>query len=128
MRNIGRGLCGLVGYHLERRKHFIEEKEFVMSNNNVFDRARGYGAQGLKAGINVLGGFQQFILRGNVIDLAVGIVIGAAFTTVINGAVSDLLQPLIGRFVGTTNFDSFAPGGFKIGHLFGVLVTFLLTA
>src|SRR4051794_21839734 len=99
-----------------------------MSSDNMLDRARGYSARGLHAGVGLLSGFQQFILRGNVIDLAVGIVIGAAFTTVINGAVSDLLQPLIGRFVGTNNFDSFAPGGFKIGHLVGVLITFLLTA
>jgi large conductance mechanosensitive channel len=47
-----------------------------------------------------LTGFRKFILRGNVIDLAVGVVIGAAFTAVINSLVRDWLTPLIGIFVG----------------------------
>ena len=42
-----------------------------------------------------LSGFRTFILRGNVVDLAVGIVIGAAFTTVVNGFVGDVITPLI---------------------------------
>jgi large conductance mechanosensitive channel len=42
-----------------------------------------------------LGGFRAFILRGNVVDLAVGIVIGAAFTAVVTGLVSDIINPLI---------------------------------
>lgn len=44
---------------------------------------------------DTLGGFKTFILRGNVVDLAVGIVIGAAFTAVVNGLVSDIITPLI---------------------------------
>lgn len=43
-----------------------------------------------------LSGFRKFILRGNVVDLAIGIVIGAAFTAVVNGLVGDFLTPLIG--------------------------------
>jgi large conductance mechanosensitive channel len=43
-----------------------------------------------------LGGFRKFILRGNVVDLATGIVIGAAFTAVVTALVSDFLTPLIG--------------------------------
>ncbi len=44
---------------------------------------------------DTLGGFRAFILRGNVVDLAIGIVIGAAFTSVVNGLVSDVITPLI---------------------------------
>jgi large conductance mechanosensitive channel len=44
---------------------------------------------------NTLGGFKAFILRGNVVDLAIGIVIGAAFTSVVNGLVGDIITPLI---------------------------------
>ena len=44
---------------------------------------------------DTLGGFRTFILRGNVIDLAIGIVIGAAFTAVVNGLVGDIITPLI---------------------------------
>src|SRR3954470_23197443 len=47
-----------------------------------------------------LSGFSKFILRGNVIDLATGVVIGAAFTAVINSLVKDFLTPLIGIAVG----------------------------
>src|SRR5579875_733119 len=44
---------------------------------------------------NTLGGFRTFVLRGNVVDLAIGIVIGAAFTSVVNSFVSDIITPLI---------------------------------
>ena len=49
--------------------------------------------------------FREFIARGNVLDLAVGVVIGAAFTTIVNSFVKDLLSPFIGLF-GTANFDN----------------------
>lgn len=49
--------------------------------------------------------FREFIVRGNVLDLAVGIVIGAAFTSIVNSFVKDLLNPLIGIF-GKANFDN----------------------
>ena len=48
--------------------------------------------------------FKTFILRGNVMDLAVGIVIGAAFTTVVNSFVNDLLMPPIGLLLGKVDF------------------------
>jgi large conductance mechanosensitive channel len=48
--------------------------------------------------------FKTFIMRGNVMDLAVGIVIGAAFTTVVNSFVNDLLMPPIGRLLGKVDF------------------------
>ncbi|HET7274883.1 MAG TPA: large conductance mechanosensitive channel protein MscL [Longimicrobiaceae bacterium] len=51
--------------------------------------------------------FRDFIARGNVIDLAVGIVIGAAFTTVVKSFVADILMPPIGRLTGGTDFTNF---------------------
>jgi large conductance mechanosensitive channel len=48
----------------------------------------------------MLGEFKTFIVRGNMVDLAVGLVIGAAFTTVVNSFVSDLLMPPIGLLLG----------------------------
>ncbi len=51
--------------------------------------------------------FRKFIARGNVIDLAVGIVIGAAFTTVVKSFVDDILMPPIGRLTGGTDFTNF---------------------
>ena len=48
--------------------------------------------------------FKRFLMRGNVLDLAVGLVIGAAFTAVVTSFVNDLLMPPIGRLLGRTNF------------------------
>jgi large conductance mechanosensitive channel len=56
--------------------------------------------------------FRQFVLRGNVVDLAVGVVIGAAFGAIVNSLVTGLIDPLIG-FVGT---GSLKDKGFCVGH------------
>ncbi len=56
-----------------------------------------------------LGGFKTFILRGNVVDLAVGIMIGAAFTAVVNGLVSDIITPLIPLPTGSLGNRGMAP-------------------
>ena len=53
----------------------------------------------------MLGEFRKFLLRGNVLELAVGIVIGAAFTTVVTSFVNDLLMPPIGLALGGRNFN-----------------------
>jgi large conductance mechanosensitive channel len=50
--------------------------------------------------------FQYFIMRGNVIDLAVGIIIGAAFTTVVGSLVRDLINPIIGLLIGGIDFSN----------------------
>lgn len=50
--------------------------------------------------------FKAFIMRGNVIDLAVGIVIGAAFTTIVNSLVADIINPLIGLLIGGVDFSN----------------------
>ena len=50
--------------------------------------------------------FRTFIMRGNMIDLAVGIVIGAAFTTVVNSFVNDILMPPIGLLLGRVDFSN----------------------
>ncbi|ETW11669.1 large-conductance mechanosensitive channel [Roseivivax marinus] len=49
--------------------------------------------------------FRDFIAKGNVIDLAVGIIIGAAFTAIVNSLVSDLINPIIGLFTGGIDFS-----------------------
>jgi len=59
-----------------------------------------------------LSGFRKFILRGNVIDLAIGVVIGAAFTSVVNGFVNDFLTPLIN--IPLSNNKDFAKQFFKL--------------
>src|SRR5690349_11005708 len=77
-----------------------------------------------------LGGFKKFILRGNVVDLAVGIVIGAAFTGVVQALVKDVITPLIGIFGGIPDFSTWtiAVNGsrFLIGDFVNTLLSFLI--
>jgi large conductance mechanosensitive channel len=51
--------------------------------------------------------FRDFAMRGNVIDLAVGIIIGAAFTTIVNSLVNDLIMPPLGLLLGGVDFSNF---------------------
>src|SRR5213594_125659 len=78
----------------------------------------------------MLSGFKQFILRGNVVDLAVGVVIGAAFGAVVTALVKDLLTPLIAAIVGKPDFSAIAfevnGSKFLIGEFINAVVAFLL--
>jgi large conductance mechanosensitive channel len=51
--------------------------------------------------------FREFAMRGNVVDLAVGIIIGAAFTTIVNSLVNDLIMPPVGLLIGGVDFSGF---------------------
>jgi large conductance mechanosensitive channel len=76
-------------------------------------------------------GFKEFITRGNVVDLAVGIVIGAAFATVINQLTKSFLQPLIRViFGGGENGGTFTVRGqvFDYGSFINAVITFIITA
>lgn len=79
-----------------------------------------------------VGGFQKFILRGNVVDLAVGVVIGAAFTAVVQAVVKGLITPLIGAFGGVPDFAAWAVtvngSIFAIGEVINAVVSFLMVA
>ena len=77
-------------------------------------------------------GFRKFILRGNVVDLAVAIVIGAAFTAVVQALVKDLITPLIGSIGGVPDFSGIFftvnSSKFLIGDFINALLAFLLLA
>ena len=79
-----------------------------------------------------MNGFKQFVLRGNVLDLAVAVVMGAAFGAVVTALVKDLITPIIAAVVGKPDFSSihFAVNGsnFLIGDFINALVSFLLIA
>ncbi|MEU5158700.1 large conductance mechanosensitive channel protein MscL [Streptomyces sp. NPDC020875] len=92
--------------------------------------------------VSVLEGFKAFLMRGNVIDLAVAVVIGAAFTSVVNSFVKGIINPLVGAF-GTKDLDAYSScikgtcqvvngevQGIKImwGSVLGAALTFLITA
>lgn len=94
--------------------------------------------------------FRKFIMRGNVIDLAVAVVIGAAFTAVINSVVADIINPIIGLILGGVDLsnifvvlrDGVPPGPYQtladavaagavtinIGNLLNALINFLVVA
>jgi len=80
----------------------------------------------------MLSGFRQFILRGNVIDLAVAVVIGGAFGAVVAALVKDLLTPLIGAIVGQPDFSALVltinGSQFLIGDFLNAVISFLLIA
>jgi large conductance mechanosensitive channel len=81
----------------------------------------------------VLKEFRDFVMRGNVVDLAVAVVIGAAFTQVVNAVVADLITPLVGALTGGDEFfarKTFTINGsdFLYGHLINQLLTFVIVA
>jgi large conductance mechanosensitive channel len=73
--------------------------------------------------------FKQFLLRGNVIDLAVAFVVGAAFAALVQAAVADLLTPLVAAIFGQPDFNdlTFTINGsvFRYGHFLNVLIAFV---
>lgn len=75
-------------------------------------------------------GFKQFILRGNVLDLAVAVVMGAAFGAVVTALVKDLLTPLIAAIVGKPDFSAIAftvnNSKFLIGEFINAVISFIL--
>ena len=77
-------------------------------------------------------GFRDFISRGNLIDLAVAVVIGTAFTAVVTAIVADLITPLITAIAGKPNFAGLTftinHSQFKYGAFFNALLTFLIIA
>jgi large conductance mechanosensitive channel len=78
----------------------------------------------------MLKGFKEFVLRGNVLDLAVAVVIGAAFGAVVTALVKDLLTPLIAAIVGKPDFSAIAftvnGSQFPVGDFINAIVSFLL--
>jgi large conductance mechanosensitive channel len=80
----------------------------------------------------MLKGFGQFIARGNVIDLAVAVIIGAAFGAIVTALVKDLITPLIAALIGKPDFSAIAftinNSRFAIGDFINALVAFVLVA
>ncbi len=77
-------------------------------------------------------GFRDFILRGNVMDLAVAVIIGAAFTAIVTALTANIINPLLGAVVGKPNFDYLIAhvhgGEIKYGVFITAIINFLLIA
>jgi len=82
--------------------------------------------------MKVLNDFRDFALRGNVLDLAVGIIIGAAFASIVSAAVDNILMPIIGMVTGGVDFKSLAitvgSAELKYGMFIQATITFLIIA
>ena len=79
----------------------------------------------------MLKGFRDFILRGNVMDLAVAVIIGGAFTAIVKSLTDNLISPLLGAIVGKPSFDQSITvhgGHFLYGAFFTAVINFLLNA
>ena len=100
---------------------------------------------------NILLEFKKFVMRGNVIDMSVGIIIGAAFTKIVNSIVSDILMPPLGLLMGKVDFSNWfivlkpgaaTPGPYEslsaaqaagattlnVGNLLNAVISFLIVA
>lgn len=76
--------------------------------------------------------FKAFISRGSVVDLAVGVIIGSAFTSIVKSLVSYMINPLIGLFVGRINFSDWVfkinDATFKVGSFINAVINFIIIA
>ena len=76
--------------------------------------------------------FKEFISRGNMMDLAVGVIIGAAFTAIVNSLVKNLINPLIGLFIGKIDLSNLkftiGEATFKYGSFLNAVINFLIIA
>lgn len=78
--------------------------------------------------ITWVGEFKTFIMRGNVLDMAVGVVVGSAFTAIVTSIVENLLTPIIALIMGNADFSAIKAGPFGIGAVINAIITFLITA
>jgi large conductance mechanosensitive channel len=80
----------------------------------------------------MLKGFRDFILRGNVVDLAIAVIIGAAFNAIVAALVTDVINPLLAATVGKPNFSYvvfYVHGGkIEVGNFLNAVVSFLIVA
>ena len=80
----------------------------------------------------MLKGFRDFLLRGNVVDLAVAVVIGSAFGAIVNSLVKDIITPLIILIGGKRDFSGFSftigPSKFMLGDFINAVISFLIIA
>ena len=76
----------------------------------------------------MLKGFKNFIERGNVIDLAVGVIIGAAFGGIVDSLTKDIITPVIGLLGGQPDFSAIKPFGIGFGNFINAVISFLIKA
>ncbi len=88
-----------------------------------------------KGVMGIVNEFKEFISKGNVLDMAVGLIVGSAFTAIVTSLVDDVIMPFIGMILAGVNFSTLGitiPWGnhpfIAIGNFLNAIITFLLTA
>ena len=76
----------------------------------------------------MLSGFRSFLSRGNVVELAVAVVMGAAFSAIVGSLVADVITPIIGALFGQPDFSNVTLGPVQLGKFLNAVVNFLLVA
>jgi large conductance mechanosensitive channel len=76
----------------------------------------------------MLDGFKKFLMRGNVIDLAAAVIIGAAFGAIVDSLVKDIITPAIGMLGGEPDFSAIKIGSIALGNFINAIVSFLIKA
>ena len=76
----------------------------------------------------MLKGFRDFIAKGNVIDLAAAVIIGAAFGAIVDSLVKDLITPIIGMLGGQPDFSAIKIGSIGVGNFLNAILAFLIKA
>ena len=75
-----------------------------------------------------MSGFKDFIMRGNVVELAVAVIIGGAFVGIVDSMTKDIITPIIGMIGGQPDFSSYKIGSIGIGNFINALISFLIKA
>lgn len=78
--------------------------------------------------MSVVSEFKEFISKGNVLDLAVGVIIGAAFGKIVTSLTDDILMPVLGLIVGKVDYSTVVLGPMKVGLFINAVLNFLLIA
>lgn len=107
----------------------------MAEDKKMMQSAKDAASKGVKKTGGIAKEFKEFISRGNVLDMAVGVIIGGAFTAIVNSLVADIFTPLIGAMLVGVNFNEFGftfPFGnqpyLNFGSFIQNVITFLLTA
>jgi len=72
--------------------------------------------------------FKEFAMKGNVLDMAIGVIIGGAFGKIVTSVVEDLLTPIIGMIFGQPDFSGIKLGGIMIGNFINAVINFVIIA
>ena len=72
--------------------------------------------------------FKEFAFKGNVLDMAIGVIIGTAFGKIVTSLVDDIIMPLIAKLIKVNSMADWAPGGIAVGTFLQSIIDFLLVA